>query len=169
MEIDLTGQTIGPGVVTDIRHYRRLMLTSKTGLAEALDSAIIGFLTAVNSRGQAQTSPVWYIRDHDDLVVYNRPTAARLRSIADNNRVAFNLRADRKARSGISLEGTAVVDSDLPPAVDSPGYVARYGSEIARLGWTPESFSTDYSVGLRITVTRVRNWGVEKLNTGELG
>ena len=145
------------------------MLTSNAGLAEALDSAIIGFLTAVNGRGQPQTSPIWYIRDGEDLVVYNRPTAARLRNIADNNRVAFNLRADRGAKSGISLEGTAVVDSNLPPAVDFPGYVERYGEEIAGLGWTPESFSTDYSVGLRITVTRVRNWGVEKLNSGAFG
>jgi PPOX class probable F420-dependent enzyme len=144
------------------------MLTSKTGLAEALDSAIIGFLTAVNGRGQPQTSPVWYIRDGEELVVYNRPTAARLRSIVDNNRVAFNLRADRRASSAISLEGTAVVDSDLSPAVDFPGYVARYGTSIADNGWTPESFSNDYSVGLRIKVTRVRNWGVEKLNAGDL-
>ena len=141
------------------RHYRHLMLTSNTGLAEALDSDIIGFLTAVNGRGQPQTSPVWYILDGEELVVYNRPTAARLRSIANNNRVAFNLRADWRARSGISLEGEAAIDSDLPPAVDFPGYVDRYGSEIAGLGWTPESFSTDYSIGLRIIVTRVRNWG----------
>ena len=145
------------------------MLTSDTGLAKALDSAIIGFLTAVNHRGQPQTSPVWYIRDGEDLVVYNRPTAARLQSIANNNRVAFTLRADRGAKSGISLEGTAVVDSSLPPAVDFPGYVDRYAGEIADLGWTPESFSTDYPVGLRITVTRVRNWGVEKLNAAEVG
>ncbi len=155
--------------MSDIDHYRSLMLTSNTALAEALDSAIIGFLTAVDGRGQPQTSPVWYIRDGEDLVVYNRPTAARLRSIANNNRVAFNLRADHAARSGISLEGTAVVDSDLRPAVDFPGYADRYGEEIADLGWTPESFSTDYSVGLRITVTRVRNWGVERLNANELG
>jgi len=144
------------------------MLTSKTGLAEALDSAIIGFLTAVNGRGQPQTSPVWYIRDEEDLVIYNRPTAARLRSITNNNRVAFNLRADWRAGSGISLEGEAAIDSELPPAVDFPGYVDRYGSEIAGLGWTPESFSSDYAVGLRIIVTRVRDWGVVKLNAGEL-
>lgn len=155
--------------MSDIRHYRCLMLTSDAGLAKALDSAIIGFLTAVNGRGQPQTSPVWYIRDGEDLVVYNRPTAARLRSIANNNRVAFNLRADGGARSGISLEGTAVVDSDLPTAVDFPGYVDRYRGEIADLGWTPESFSTDYSIGLRITVTRVRSWGVEKLDVDEIG
>ena len=55
--------------MSDIDHYRCLMLTSNTALAEALDSAIIGFLTAVDGRGQPQTTPVWYIRDGGDLVV----------------------------------------------------------------------------------------------------
>jgi hypothetical protein len=38
-----------------------------------MDREIIGFLTAVAPSGQPQTSPVWYIRDGDRLVVYNRP------------------------------------------------------------------------------------------------
>ncbi len=147
--------------------YGEPMLSNTSGLNEALDSALIGFLTAVSGRGQPQTSPIWYIRDGEDIVIYNRPTAARLESLDSNDRVAFNLRADRRARSGISLEGTAVVDSSLPPAIGFPGYVDRYGEEIKRLGWTPESFSNDYSVGLRMTVTRVRDWGVAKLNAGE--
>jgi len=107
----------------------------------ALDSALIGFLTAVNPQGQPQTSPIWFIRDGEDIVIYNRPTAARLESIDSNDRVTLNLRADRRARSGISLEGGATVDASLPPAIDFPGCVDKYGEEIKRLGWTPESFS----------------------------
>jgi PPOX class probable F420-dependent enzyme len=147
--------------------YGERMLSNTSGLSMALDSALIGFLTAVNIQGQPQTSPIWFIRDGEDIVVYNRPTAARLESIDSNDSVAFNLRADRRARSGISLEGAATVDASLPPAIDFPGYVDKYGEEIKRLGWTPESFTGDYSVGLRITVTRVRDWGVSKLNAGE--
>ena len=143
------------------------MLSSTPALTEVLDSALIGFLTAVNGQGQPQTSPIWYIRDGEDIVIYNRAKAARLKSIDSSHRVAFNLRADRRARSGISLEGTAVVDTTLPAALDFPGYVDKYGEEINRLGWTPQSFSSDYSVGLRMTVTRVRDWGVDKLNAGE--
>ena len=136
------------------------MLTSTKGLTEALDNDLIGFLTAVTETGQPQTSPVWFMRDEEDIVVYNRPVARRLRSIENNPKVAFTLRADPHGSSALTLEGTAAVETSLPPAKDFPGYVDKYGDDIASLGWTPESFSSDYSVGLRMTVTRVRSWGL---------
>jgi len=139
------------------------MLSNTPGLSELLDQKVIGFLTAVKEDGQPQTSPIWFMRDGDDIVIYNRSRARRLRSIQTNPRVAFNLRADVGARSGLTLEGTAVVEQDLPPAQDFPGYEEKYAEEIARLGWTPQSFSDDYPVGIRMTVTRVRSWGLERL------
>ncbi|MEA1902456.1 MAG: pyridoxamine 5'-phosphate oxidase family protein [Actinomycetota bacterium] len=138
------------------------MISDKDGLVAALDRAPIAFLTAVNASGQPQASPVWFHRDGEDIIVYNRPTAARLRSIPGNSRVAFNLRGDRRGHAGVSLEGTAVVDESLPPATDLEGYVDKYRSHIAHLGWTPESFAADYSVPMRLTVTRVRAFGLGK-------
>lgn len=136
------------------------MLISTPGLADALDNALIGFLTAVNGSGQPQASPVWFMREGDDIAVYNKPTAPRLVSIEANPRVAFNLRGDRQGHAGVSLEGTATVEPSLPPAWQFPGYVEKYDREIAGLGWTPESFSEDYSVGVRLIVTRVRAFGL---------
>ena len=63
----------------------------------------------------------------------------------------------------MTLEGTAVVEEGLPLAKDFPGYEEKYAEEIAGLGWTPQSFSDDYPVGIRITVTRVRAFGVTSL------
>ena len=142
------------------------MLSHTPGLTEALDADLVGFLTAVNAKGQPQTSPIWFIRDGDDIVIYNRARAARLRSIAENSRVAFNLHADAEGRSGISLEGTAAVESSLPPAEEFPGYVDKYDQAIADLGMTPKSFSDDYSVGIRMAVKRVRAWRVDRLIEG---
>jgi PPOX class probable F420-dependent enzyme len=138
------------------------MLTKTPELTEALDRDMIGFLTAVDSNGQPQTSPVWFLREGEDLIVFNRPTSRRLESIRANPKVAFNLRADRRASATVSLEGLATVE-DLPDAQDIPAYVEKYGREIERLKWTPASFSADYSVGLRIVITRVRAWGLEAL------
>lgn len=129
-----------------------------------MDSDLVGFLTAINVRHQPQTSPIWFMRDGDDIVVYNKSDAARLRSIGSNSKVAFNLRADQRGQSGVTLEANASIDEALPPAKDFPGYVNKYGREIERLGWTPDSFSTDYSVGIRLVVTRLRAWGVDKLS-----
>ena len=139
------------------------MFSDTPGLTDALDADLVGFLTAVNTKGQPQTSPIWFIRDGEDIVIYNRTRAARLRSIAENSRVAFNLRADAGGHSGISLEGKAVVEDSLPPAKEFPGYVDKYDGAIAELGMTPESFSDVYSVGIRVTVSRVRAWRVDRL------
>ena len=137
------------------------MLFETQGLIEAIDRAKIGFLTAVNAAGQPQTSPVWIHRDGDDIIVYNKPTAARIRSIDSNQRVSINLRGDRAGHAAVTIEGHAAVDQTLPPANDLPGYVDKYREDIAHLGWTPTSFASDYSLPIRITVTRVRAWGLK--------
>ena len=137
------------------------MLSETPGLIAAIDRAKVGFLTAVNAAGQPQTSPVWIHRLGDDLIVYNKPTAARLRSIGANSHVALNLRGDRAGHAAVTLEGRAVVEESLPPATDLDGYVDKYSEDIQHLGWTPESFASDYSVPIRIRVTRVRSWGVQ--------
>jgi PPOX class probable F420-dependent enzyme len=143
--------------------YRIWMLSNTEGLPQVLDSELIAFLTAVNEDGQPQTSTVWFQRNGEGIVVYNRPDARRLRSIETNARVAMMLRADRQGHAVISLEGTAAVENDLPRAKDLPGYEEKYADEIADLGWTPDSFSDEYSVGIRIAVTRIRASGISRL------
>ena len=69
----------------------------------------------------------------------------------------------RRARGAVLFEGRATRDDSLPPAKDFPGYLDKYAREIERLGWTPESFSSDYSAGIRITVTRTRAWRLDAL------
>lgn len=140
------------------------LLTDSRQLCEILDRELIGFLTAVNSDGQPQTSPVWYIRDGDDLVVYNKASTPRLDAVSANPKVSFNLRGDIRGSGAVTLEGVATVET-LPQAKDFPGYVDKYRREIERMGWTPESFSGDYSVGMRIVVTRRRTWGLGKLSS----
>lgn len=143
--------------------YREHMLTNTKGLIQLLDQELIGFLTAVKENGQPQTSPVWFHRDGEDLVVYNRPTARRLRSIASNPLVSLALRADREGHSLVSIEGSARVDRDLPTAEHLAGYVDKYAAQIEGLGSTPASFSIGYSIPLRIAVTRVRASGIDRL------
>lgn len=141
------------------------MLTNVPRLTEIFDNDLIGFLTAVNEAGQPQTSPVWFITDGEDIIVYNQPDTARFTSIATNPKVSFNLRGDRRAIGAVTIEGTASIEENLPAAMDFPGYLDKYAREIERLGWTPETFSDDYSTGLRIVVTRVRTWGLEALES----
>lgn len=128
-----------------------------------LDRETIGFLTAVSPQGQPQTAPVWFVRSGDDLVVYNHATSPRLASVEVNPRVSFNVRGDIRGTGALLIEAVANV-VDLGPASEFPGYLKKYEREIELFGWTPETFSADYSVALRLEVTRVRAWGLETLD-----
>ena len=123
-----------------------------------LDDDLIGWLTTVDPQGQPQTSAVWFLREGDELLIYSRPHATRLRNLATNPRIAFNLRGDAAGDSVMTLEGIAAVEPGAATPIDVGPYMAKYGSEIERLGWTHTSFDEDFPVAVRIRVTRMRAW-----------
>lgn len=134
-----------------------MMLNSKPGVIEKLDHDLIGWLTTVSPDGQPQTSPVWFLVDGDDLLIYSQPNTAKLRNIESNPMVAFNLRGDAEGDDVVTMEGRASVEPDAPLADQIPRYIDKYGAKIAGYGWTPDVFAGDYSVRIRIELTRVRS------------
>ncbi|MGA7228370.1 MAG: TIGR03667 family PPOX class F420-dependent oxidoreductase [Acidimicrobiia bacterium] len=132
------------------------MLSSKPEIIEKLDHELIGWLTTVSSDGQPQTSPVWFLVDDDELLVYSQPNTAKLRNIESNPKVAFNLRGDAEGDDVVTMEGRASVELDAPLADQIPRYVDKYDAKISGYGWTAETFARDYSVRIRIRLTRVR-------------
>jgi PPOX class probable F420-dependent enzyme len=134
------------------------VLENPPELTRSLDEDLVGWLTTVTESGQPQSSVVWFLREGDDLLVYSKPDATKMRNISANQQVAFNLRTDQMGDSMTTLEGTAtLVDSPTPPH-QNPAYFAKYQDQIKRLGWTPEQFSADYSALIQIAVNRIRSW-----------
>lgn len=115
------------------------------------------WLVTVTPSGAPSPVPVWFLWDGgDSLLIYSRPDAPKLRNIAENPRVALHLESQGAMDDLVVLHGTAEMAND--PASDRvPEYVARYADDIADLGWTPASMAADFSVPLRVTVTRSRN------------
>ena len=88
------------------------------------------------------------------MLLYSRPGKPKLRNIAANPRVALHLDGNGQGGDIVVLSGTAAV-SDDPPADRIDDYVAKYLPLIERAGWTPASFAADYSVPVRIALTRL--------------
>jgi len=133
------------------------MLAGKGGVRERLDDAVVVWLTTVTPAGQPQSSPVWFIVQGDELLMYSRADAPRLRNIAANPRVAVNLDSARDGDDYVTIEAEARLAPDAPPAPKVPEYLAKYRRRIESYGWTPESFARDYPVALRLRPTRVRS------------
>jgi len=116
----------------------------------------ITWLTTVRRDGTPQPTPVWYLWDGDGFLLYSQPQTQKLRNIAANPHVTLHLDGDGKGGNIVVVTGDATVDESAPPASDVPEYLERYGPFIERNRWTPESFSADYSVPIRVRATRLR-------------
>lgn len=122
--------------------------------AALIDGALVAWLTTVRPNGQPQSSPVWFVIDDDDFLIYSLPDTARTSNLIANPLVSLNL--DSNAGSDVVVaEGTARV-VDGPRSVDHAQYQDKYRDEIPSIGHTSESFADRYSVPIRVTPTRWR-------------
>jgi PPOX class probable F420-dependent enzyme len=116
----------------------------------------IAWLTTVTPKGRPAPRPVWFVLEGDDIVLFSRPGTAKLRHIEANPEVSFHLNSDEHGGSILVVNGKAHVEAGK--ASDAPGYVDKYGSSYAVIGFeTPEAFDAAYSV--RIRVVPERSWG----------
>jgi len=134
------------------------MFETRPKVADRLDEEVVAWLTTVRPDGQPQSSIVWFLRDGDDLLIYSQENAGKLRNIAANPKVAFNLRSDEHGDFVVTIEATATVDHSPTPAHEVPAYLAKYEAEIARLGWAPPEFAAGYPVLIKLTIDRLRTF-----------
>jgi len=127
--------------------------TGAKGLA-LLEDALVVWLTTVRPNGQPQTSPVWFVVDNDEFLIYSLDGTARTSNIAANPRVSLNLDSDAGA-DVVAVEGIARI-VDGPPSTAHADYQKKYRDPIIDIGHTPESFEERYSVVIRVTPQRWR-------------
>jgi PPOX class probable F420-dependent enzyme len=82
--------------------------------------------TTVRSDGQPQSVPVWLFWDGDRFLVYSQPYRQKLRNIEREPRVGLNLTSNARVGDVLSVEGTAAIVEDAPPATGVPEYVEKY-------------------------------------------
>lgn len=125
-----------------------------------IKEAYFVWLTTVDSTGTPQPRPVWFIWENDSFLIYSQTKAHKLKHLQKNPNVSlhFNTEDDKGEKRLIVFTGTARVDKDAPPANKVRAYMRKYKQGIQDLNATPEKFSAEYAVALRITPTNVRGW-----------
>ena len=124
--------------------------------ARRLREERIAWLTTVSPKGMPQPVPVWFLWDGDSSVLlYSQPDTPKLRNIAENSRVSLHLDGNGRGGDIVVCAGAARVSDDRS-ADQVVEYVEKYAELIERNRWTPASFAADYSVPMRITVSRIR-------------
>jgi len=116
------------------------------------------WLTTVDAAGQPQSSPVWFLWNGSEFLIYGSQDGKKTRNILANSRVGLNLDGDGQGGGVVVIEGAARIDPDGPRADSVADYLAKYGQRIESYGWTIEGFARDYPHVIRVTPTRARIW-----------
>ena len=106
--------------------------------------------------GQPQSSPVWFLWEEGEFLVYAQPHSWKVRNIRANPQVSLHLNSDEQGNRVVTFEGSARIAGGHPLGHEVPAYLAKYREGIAGIGMTPEQMGTEYATALRITPTRVR-------------
>lgn len=117
------------------------------------------WLTTVNGNGRPFPSLVWfYYEDDGSLLIYSQPNKTKLRNIDSNAAVSLNFNADEHGNNMIVFDGAAVIDESANPAANHDAYVAKYKGGIESIEMTPESFSAEYRVPIRVILQKIRGF-----------
>lgn len=124
-------------------------------VARRLREDVAAWFTTVGSDGTPQPNPVWFLWDGgDDILIYNRADAARLKHLRRSPRASLHLESEN-GRNITVLVGSAHV-TDEPPPHEAPAYVAKYRDRMIRVGGSLEEFSRRYPVSIRFRPDRLR-------------
>ena len=138
---------------------RSIDATSASGqrASERLANDRVGWLATVAPDGTPQVSPIWFLWDGDEILVYSLESP-RARNVAAHHRVSLHLDGNGLGADIVIVEGRARIDDSMPSAAENGAYLAKYGPVMDDHGWTPEWFAGRYSVPIRVTPTRFRYW-----------
>jgi len=133
-----------------------LSADAAAALDERLRAENIGWLTTVSPDGQPQSSPVWFLWDDGEFLIYAQPRSWKVRNIRTHPQVSLHLNSNDQGGRVVTFEASARIAADQPPVDQTAAYLAKYRAGIASIGTTPEGMAAGYSTALRLTATRVR-------------
>jgi PPOX class probable F420-dependent enzyme len=121
-----------------------------------LETELVAWMTTINPDGQPQSSPIWFLWEGDEILMFSWSRAPRNGNVADRPLVAFNLEAGVDGEEVVTAECDARLVPDEPPASANPTYLAKYKGMFDKYGWTPDWYANRYSIPIRLRPTRWR-------------
>jgi PPOX class probable F420-dependent enzyme len=120
-----------------------------------LKKEIVIWLATSDAEGSPHAVPVWFKWDGDSFLVYSVP-GQKVKDIEANPRVQLHLNTGPEGEDVVRIEGDARRLRRHLPAYKVPDYMRKYRALVKSYGWTPESFSSQYHIALRIRPTKIR-------------
>jgi PPOX class probable F420-dependent enzyme len=124
-------------------------------VARRLREEEVAWVTTVSPSGAPLPRPIWFLWDGaESVLVYSR-RGARIRNIQANPRVTFSFDGDGRGGDIIVLTGRASVERGALGAECDKAYLAKYASNMDRIGMSLEDFTAQFPMPVRIRFFRL--------------
>jgi PPOX class probable F420-dependent enzyme len=122
-----------------------------------LEQEYFVWFTTTGTDLNPQPRPVWFIWEQESFLIYSQPGAHKVAHVKLHPDVCLHFNCDARADEDVTIIlGRAQIDPAAPPAHEVPAYLEKYAGGIAGLDMTPESFSREYALAIRVKPTKVR-------------
>jgi PPOX class probable F420-dependent enzyme len=120
-----------------------------------LETELVIWLATVNPDGRPLVVPVWFLWEAGSFLIYSLP-GLKVQNIERNPKVEMHFNSTPDGDDVVRIDGAARILKRQPMAFRVPAYVRKYQTLIKSYGWTPESFSADYHVPIRVRAEKFR-------------
>jgi PPOX class probable F420-dependent enzyme len=121
-----------------------------------IKGAYYAWFTTVREDGMPQPTPVWFIFENNEFLIYSMPHAQKVKNILSNPQVSLSFSEDEHGESFVVIMGNAVIDANMPPVSQQSAYLAKYDEGITRIGFTRDGMSAQFSTAIRVRPGRIR-------------
>lgn len=112
------------------------------------------WLTTVRADGMPQPTPVWFIIEGDEFLIYSMPHAQKVRNLRANPQAALSYTAQEDAESFVVVQGTARLVETVAPF--PPAYLEKYLEPMREISLSPEQMRDEYTTRIYLAATHIR-------------
>ena len=123
-----------------------------------LRSESVVWLSTVGPDGQPHLVPIWFSWDGESLLIASKPHARKVANLRANPAVMLALGEPDDDFDVGMIEGVAELPSESATELLPAAHLAKYRTQMAAIGLTPEEFLRTYSQVIRIRPTRFLPW-----------
>jgi PPOX class probable F420-dependent enzyme len=129
-----------------------------TRIVRFLEQEPVVWLSTVRPDGNPHLVPIWFWWDGEAILVFSKPDAQKVRNLRAYPSVMLAL-GDAEDDFDVGLlEGCAEL-LDQPTAEILPArHLAKYTTQLAAIGLTPEAYAATYSQAIRIVPSGFLRW-----------
>ena len=126
------------------------------------------WLSSIRPDGRPHLVAAWFVWDGDALVIFSKPNAQKVRNVRHDPHVTVAIGGRGPGLESELIDGEARLL--LSPTPFQRLLLARkYGTWLARLGLTVDRFWATYPQPIRITPSRILDWGGPGWSTRVVG